>query len=74
MTAVALRYMHYNFVRIHQTLRVTPATAAGITGKLWPIHDVVRTESATLTLAAWISSSHPICHTESRSGKFARIP
>jgi hypothetical protein len=29
--AVALHYMHYNFCRIHQTLRVTPATEAGVT-------------------------------------------
>jgi hypothetical protein len=28
-------------VRIHQTLRVTPAMAAGVTGKLWSIADIV---------------------------------
>jgi hypothetical protein len=28
--AIALRYMHYNFCRVHQTLRVTPAVEAGI--------------------------------------------
>ena len=39
--AVALHFMHYNFVRIHKTLRVTPAMAAGVTGKLWEIADVV---------------------------------
>jgi len=33
--------MHYNFVRIHQTLRVTPAMAAGVTNRLWSIEDVV---------------------------------
>jgi hypothetical protein len=33
--AVALHFMHYNFVRIHQTLRVTPAMAAGVTDRLW---------------------------------------
>jgi hypothetical protein len=33
--------MHYNFVRIHQTLRVTPAMAAGITNRLWEIEDIV---------------------------------
>jgi hypothetical protein len=32
---MAIYFMHYNFVRIHQTLRVTPAMAAGVTGKLW---------------------------------------
>jgi IS1 family transposase len=39
--AVALHMMHYNFVRIHQTLRTTPAMAAGVTGKLWEIADIV---------------------------------
>jgi hypothetical protein len=34
--------MHYNFVRIHQTARVTPAMAAGITNKLWDLSDMVR--------------------------------
>jgi hypothetical protein len=34
--------MHYNFVRIHQSLRVTPAMAAGVTSKLWSITDMVR--------------------------------
>lgn len=33
--------MYYNFVRIHKTLRVTPAMAAGVTDKLWEISDVV---------------------------------
>jgi IS1 transposase len=32
--AVALHFMHHNFVRIHQTLRVTPAMAAGVTDRL----------------------------------------
>lgn len=39
--AVALHMMHYNFVRIHQTLRTTPAMAAGVTSKLWEIADIV---------------------------------
>lgn len=39
--AVALHMMHYNFVRIHQTLKVTPAMAAGVTNRLWEIEDVV---------------------------------
>jgi hypothetical protein len=29
--------MHYNFVRIHQSLRVTPAMAAGVTQRLWSL-------------------------------------
>ena len=39
--AVALYFMYYNFVRIHQTLRTTPAQAAGVTGKLWEVEDMV---------------------------------
>jgi hypothetical protein len=38
--AVALHFMHYNFVRIHQSLRVTPAMAAGVTDRLWSIDDI----------------------------------
>ena len=33
--AVAIHFAYYNFVRIHQTLRMTPAMAAGITDHLW---------------------------------------
>jgi IS1 family transposase len=40
--AVALHFMHYNFVRIHQTLRVTPAMKAKVADHLWTIEEVVR--------------------------------
>lgn len=40
--AVALHFMYYNFVRIHKTLRVTPAMAAGVTDRLWEIEDIVK--------------------------------
>jgi hypothetical protein len=40
--AVALHFMYYNFVRIHQSLRVTPAMAAGVNDKLWEIADLVK--------------------------------
>jgi IS1 family transposase len=39
--AVALNFMHYNFARIHQTLRSTPAMKAGITDHLWSIEEIV---------------------------------
>jgi IS1 family transposase len=39
--AIALHYMHYNFCRIHQTLRVTPAMEAGIADHVWSIEEVV---------------------------------
>jgi hypothetical protein len=39
--SVALHYMHYNFCRIHKTLRITPAMAAGVTDHVWDIADIV---------------------------------
>ncbi len=42
MHAVALHFMHYNFVRIHKSLRCTPAMEAGITKTLWSIEDIVK--------------------------------
>jgi len=45
--SVAIHTMHYNFVRIHQTLRCTPAMAAGVTGQLWELADMVQ------VLEAW---------------------
>lgn len=39
--AVALHFMYYNFVRVHKSLRMTPAMAAGVTTKLWEIGDIV---------------------------------
>jgi IS1 family transposase len=40
--AVALHMMYYNFVRIHKTLRVTPAMEAGVTDRLWDVADIVK--------------------------------
>lgn len=39
--AVALHFAHYNFVRIHETLRVTPAMAAGVTDRLWTVDNLL---------------------------------
>lgn len=39
--AVALHFMHYNFIRIHKTLKTTPALEAGVTNKLLSMADVV---------------------------------
>lgn len=39
--AVALHFMYYNFVKVHQTLKVTPAMEAGLTDRLWDIADLV---------------------------------
>lgn len=39
--AVALHFMHYNFCRVHQTLRVTPAMESGIADHVWTMEDLV---------------------------------
>ena len=39
--AVALHYMHYNFCRVHQSLRVTPAMEAGIANHIWTVEDLI---------------------------------
>jgi hypothetical protein len=39
--SVALFAMYCNFVRIHKTLRTTPAMVAGVTSRLWEIADIV---------------------------------
>lgn len=41
VASLAMFYMHYNFVRVHQTLRVTPAMEAGVTDRVWSIEDIV---------------------------------
>ncbi len=39
--SVALHYMHYNFCRIHKTLRITPAMAAGVSDHIWTVDEIV---------------------------------
>lgn len=39
--AVALHFLHYNFCRIHKTLRVTPAMEAGIADHVWSLEELV---------------------------------
>jgi hypothetical protein len=39
--AVALHFMYYNFVRVHKTLRVTPAMEAGIADHVWSMEELV---------------------------------
>jgi IS1 family transposase len=46
--ALALHAMYYNFVRIHQTLKVTPAMAAGLTDRLWEMKDLVEMPDLTI--------------------------
>jgi hypothetical protein len=39
--SVALHYTHYNFVRVHRTLRCTPAMAAGVVDRLWTVQELI---------------------------------
>ena len=54
--AVALHFMHYNFCRIHQTLRVTPAMEAGLTDRVWTPEEIAAladsVDKSQLALAA----------------------
>ncbi len=43
--AVSLHFAHYNFVRVHKTLRTTPAMAAGVESRLWAIEELVEQTS-----------------------------
>jgi hypothetical protein len=38
---VALHFMHYNFAKVHKTLRVTPAMEAGISDHIWSIEEML---------------------------------
>jgi len=49
--AVALGYFAYNFIKIHRTLRMTPAMTAGVTDRLWEVADLV---------AAWEASERRV--------------
>jgi hypothetical protein len=41
MAAIALHFMYYNFARVHQTLRVTPAMEAGVVNHVWTVEEIV---------------------------------
>jgi IS1 family transposase len=43
--AVALHFAHYNFVRLHRTLRMTPAMAGKVTSRLWELEELVERTS-----------------------------
>jgi hypothetical protein len=44
--AVALHFMYYNFGRIHQTLRVTPAMEAGVSDHVWSLDEIAQLDGA----------------------------
>jgi len=52
---MAIYFMHYNFVRIHQTLKVRPAMAAKVTGKLWKMSDTVKVSEDWEARLSWRS-------------------
>jgi len=39
--SIALHFMVYNFVRVHQTLKTTPAIAAGVANHRWTVEDIL---------------------------------
>ena len=39
--ALAIHFLHYNFARVHQTLRVTPAMEAGLTDHVWSLEELI---------------------------------
>jgi hypothetical protein len=41
VASVAIEYLAYNFIKIHRTLRTTPAMAAGVTDRLWDVNNLV---------------------------------
>jgi hypothetical protein len=43
--AVALHFCDYNFVRLHESLRITPAMAAGVSDRLWTLEELVERTS-----------------------------
>lgn len=40
--AIALHFMHYNFGRIHKTLRMTPAMEVGIENQVWTLEEIAQ--------------------------------
>ena len=43
--SVAIHLMHYNFARIHKTLRITPAMAAGVSDHVWSLEEIANLSS-----------------------------
>jgi hypothetical protein len=56
---IALHFMHYNFCRVHQTLRVMPAMQAGLTDHVWEIEELValmdRSQRGPLHRSSWLN-------------------
>lgn len=52
IASIAIHYMHYNFCRVHQTLRVTPAMEAGVADHVWSIDELVSLLGGSAKIAA----------------------
>ena len=52
MRMIALFHMHHYFVRVHQTLRVTPAMEAGLSSHVWSIQEIMSLFSGFLARVA----------------------
>lgn len=52
IASIAIHYMHYNFCRVHQTLRVTPAMEAGVSDHIWTIGELVSLLDRSAKIAA----------------------
>ncbi|MFZ0637748.1 MAG: helix-turn-helix domain-containing protein [Candidatus Acidiferrales bacterium] len=50
--AIAIHFMHYNFCRVHTTLRVTPAMEAGIADHVWSIEEMIQRLDGSANIAA----------------------
>ena len=67
--AVNLHFAHYNFCRVHMTLRVTPAMEAGLTDHVWTIEELV-----TAALAAEVAPPLALPTPPEKGARFGRLP
>ena len=52
--ALAIYFMHYNFGRIHQTLRVTPAMEAGISDHVWSLEEIANLRASAFSFLSFL--------------------
>lgn len=60
--AVSLHLMHYNFARIHKTLRITPAMAAGVTDHVWSLEEIATLSQPTAPAKRGPYKKNPAAH------------
>jgi IS1 family transposase len=70
---VTLHQMFYNFVRVHQTLKITPAMAAGVTDRLWEIGDIVSVIEAWEAEQATAGITYEIGENRIGSGFYVKV-